>query len=167
VDIDALRASLIAFPDTLLVEADGDLFAIYDPDGTYEQQPRQGWATVVTSNADHSASILDQPGMYRLNIGLPRDRFRELFDSAAEHHPTTVDVLQPHPIYGGQNWVCVLNPDRTWPIARQLLADAHAFAVRKYDNAARRGNLMPPDRRAVSGSGRESNPSDRDTRPHR
>lgn len=137
-DVDTVREALIAFPGTLLIEADGDLFAIYDPDSTYEQQPRQGWATVVTSNADHSASDLDHPGVYRLNIGLPRDRFRELVDPTAEHDTTTMDVLLPHPIYGGQNWVCVLNPDRTWPLAQQLLAEAHAFAVRKYDNAARR-----------------------------
>jgi len=138
VDIETVRETLVAFPGTLLIEAGGDLFAIHDPDSDYEQQPRQGWATVVTSNADHSASLLDRPGVYRLNIGLPRDRFRELIDPTAEQDPTTMDVLLPHPIYGGQNWVCVLNPDQTWPFAKQLLADAHAFAVRKYDNAARR-----------------------------
>jgi uncharacterized protein DUF6194 len=78
--------------------------------------------------------------VYRLNIGLPRDRFRELIDPTAEHDMTALDVLLPHPIYGGQNWVCVLNPDQTWPVAQQLLTDAHAFAVRKYTNAVRRRN---------------------------
>jgi hypothetical protein len=138
VHVDAVRAVLAAFPGTLLVEANGDLFAIYDPDSDYEQHPRQGWATVVTSNAYDSASDLDRPGVYRLNIGLPRDRFRGLIDPTAEHDLTAVDVLLPHPIYGKQNWLCVLNPDLTWPCVQQLLADAHAFAVRKYDNAARR-----------------------------
>jgi hypothetical protein len=49
-----------------------------------------------------------------------------------------LDVLFPHPVYGGQHWLCVLNPDRTWPTVQGLLTEAHAFAVRKYDNAARR-----------------------------
>jgi Family of unknown function (DUF6194) len=138
VEIDTLRATLTGFPGTLLVEAGGDLFAIHDPDGTYEQRPRQGWATVVTSNSDRSASVLDRPGVFRLNIGLPRDRFRELVDPAVEHDPEALDVLMPHPIYGGLNWVCVLNPDRTWPVAERLLAEAHAFAVRKHSTAARR-----------------------------
>jgi hypothetical protein len=137
-DLETVRAALSAFPGTLVVEADGDLFAIHDPDGDYEQNPRHGWATVVTSDAYDSASDLDRPGVYRLNIGLPRARFRELVDPTADHDPTALDVLLPHPVYAGQNWVCVLNPDRTWPLARQLLAEAHAFAVRKHDNTARR-----------------------------
>jgi hypothetical protein len=140
VDIDAVREVLAAFPHTLIVEGNGDLYAIYDPDQDYEQRPRHGWATVVTSDAHDSASDLDRPGVYRLNIGLPRDRFREVLDPAARQDPTALDVLLPHPVYGRQNWVCVLNPDRTWPTALRLLGDAHAFAARKHDNAARRRN---------------------------
>jgi hypothetical protein len=138
VDIDTVREALAAFSGTRIIEANGDVFAIYDPDGNYEQQPRQGWATVVTSDAYDSASDLDRPGVYRLNLGLPRSRFRELIDPAAGHDTTAIDVLLPHPVYGGQNWVCVLNPDQTWPMVQQLLAEAHAFGARKYDNAARR-----------------------------
>ena len=135
---DSIREVLVSFPDTLIVEAGGDLYAIHDPDGDYEQNPRQGWATVMTSDAYDSASDLDRPGVFRLNIGLPRDRFRELVDPAAEFDTTALDSLFPHPVYGTMNWVSVLNPDRTWPLARQLLAEAHAFAVRKHDNTARR-----------------------------
>ncbi|MCO1656507.1 DUF6194 family protein [Pseudonocardia humida] len=137
-DLDALRAFIAAFPDTLIVEGGADIYAIHDPDGDYEQRPRQGWATVMTSDAYDSASDLDRPGVFRLNIGLPRDRFRELVDPDAEYDTTALDVLFPHPVYGSMNWVSVLNPDTTWPLVQQLLADAHAFAVRKHDNAARR-----------------------------
>ncbi len=135
-DFETVQRTLAAFPGTLIVDAGGDLFAIHDPDDTYDQQPRQGWATVVTS--DDSASDLNRPGIYRLNIGLPRARFRELVDPAAHHDLTAIDVLLPHPVYAGYNWVCVLNPDRTWAVVRQLLAEAHAFAVRKHENATRR-----------------------------
>jgi hypothetical protein len=138
VDLSTVRDTLAAFPGTLIVEADGDVYAIHDPDGDYEQNPRHGWATVMTSDAYDSASDLSRPGVYRLNFGLPRARFRELLDPALEHDPTALDVLLPHPVYGGQNWACVLNPDRTWPQVRELLAEAHAFGVRMYDNAARR-----------------------------
>jgi hypothetical protein len=138
VDLETVRRAIAAFPDTLLVEAGGDLFAIHDPDHDYEQRPRNGWATVVTSDAHDTASDLDRPGVYRLNIGLPKDRFRQLVDPAAEHDTTALDVLLPHPVYSGLNWVCVSNPDRTWPLVRELLAEAHAFAVRKHENAARR-----------------------------
>jgi hypothetical protein len=138
VDFESVRDTLAAFPDTLIIEAGGDVYAVYDPDHDYEERPRNGWATVVTSDAHDSASDLDRPGVYRLNLGLPRDRFREVVDPAAEHDPTALDTLFPHPVYGRLNWVSVLNPDRTWPLARQLLADAHAFAVRKHANVARR-----------------------------
>lgn len=44
----------------------------------------------------------------------------------------------PHPVYAGYGWVCVLNPDRSWPTVEALLVEAYEFAVRKHDNAARR-----------------------------
>ena len=141
---------------TLIVDAGGDLFAIHDPDGTYPQRSRQGWATVV--NAHDSASDLDRPGVDRLNIGLPRARFRALVDPAAEHDLTALDVLLPHPVYAGYHWVCVLNPERTWPAVRQLLAEAHAFAVRKHDNAARRRSHRRRRRRCRSRSSLPAHP---------
>ncbi|WP_214403557.1 DUF6194 family protein [Pseudonocardia lacus] len=137
-DFDRIREVIAAFPDTLIVENDGDVYAIHDPDGDYAQNPRQGWATIMTSDAYDSASHLDRPGVFRLNIGLPRGRLRELLDPEADHDAAALDVLFPHPVYGAMNWVSVLNPDRTWPLVRQLLADAHAFAVRKHENTARR-----------------------------
>jgi hypothetical protein len=143
VDFESVRAALAAFPGTLIVEANGDVFAIHDPDGNYEQWPRNGWATIVTSDAHDSASDLNRPGVYRLNFGLPRARFRELFASPVGHDTTAIDVLLPHPVYGGQNWACVLNPDKTWPTVRQLLAEAHEFGARRYDNAARRRSRNP------------------------
>ncbi len=79
-DFDDVRDVLRAFPGTLLVESGGDLYAIHDPDGDYEQHPRQGWATVMTSDAYDTASELSRPGVFRLNIGLTRARFRELID---------------------------------------------------------------------------------------
>lgn len=139
-DIETIRDVLAAYPDTLIIDADGDLFAIHDPDGDYAERPRQGWATLVTSDAHDSASDLDRPGIFRLNIGLSKARFQELVDPDADHDLTATDVLMPHPVYGGYHWVCVLNPDRTWPSVRQLLTEAHTFAVRKHDNASRRRN---------------------------
>ncbi|WP_433783798.1 DUF6194 family protein [Actinomycetospora sp. CA-101289] len=137
-DFDAVKDVLAAFPDTRMIEGGGDFFAIYDPDGDYEQRPRQGWATLVRSDAHDQVSDLDRPGVFRLNIGLPRRRYDELVAEAADPDFAALDVLVPHPVYAGYGWVCVLNPERTWPTVETLLADAHDFAVRKHDNAARR-----------------------------
>ena len=56
----------------------------------------------------------------------------------AEHDFTVTDVLMPHPVYGDYGWVCVLNPDRTWPTVKTPLASAHDFAVRRHENTATR-----------------------------
>jgi hypothetical protein len=136
-DLESLTALLAGYPGTLIVRGGGDVYAIHDPDGTYEERPRHGWATVVTSDAHDAASHLDRPGIgYRLNIGLPRERFGEVVDAAGDHDLTAVDVLVPHPVYAGMGWVCVIDPDTTWPQVRGLLAEAHAHAARL--EAARR-----------------------------
>ncbi|MEU6128045.1 DUF6194 family protein [Saccharopolyspora sp. NPDC047091] len=137
-EFDEIRAVLAGFPGAKLLAANGDLFAVHDPDGDYDENPTFPWATLVTSDAYDSASELDRPGVHRLNIGLPKARFRELVDVDAAHDLTALDVLLPHPVYAGQHWLCVLNPDRTWPVVRGLLGEAHEFAVRKHANIARR-----------------------------
>jgi hypothetical protein len=141
-DQDAIVALLATYPGTLVVEANGDVFAIHDPDATYADRPRNGWATLVTSDAHDAASDLDRPGVFRLNIGLPRERFAEVVGSDVEHDLTALGVVMPHPLYARLGWVCVLNPDRTWPTVRGLLDEAHAHAARH--EAARRGR--PPGR---------------------
>jgi hypothetical protein len=50
-DFHAVKDALSAFPETRMIEAAGDYYAIYDPDGDYELRPRQGWATLVRSDA--------------------------------------------------------------------------------------------------------------------
>jgi hypothetical protein len=134
-DFDAVRDALAAFPGTRMLEGGGDFFAIYDPDRDDEQRPRQGWATLVQSDAHDSASDLNRPNVFRLNIGLPRARYNEVVAGIEAPDLTIVDVLMPHPVYAGYGFVCVLNPERTWPTVEALLADAHDFAVRKHDNA--------------------------------
>lgn len=128
---------LRTFPGTRIAEAFGDTFAIHDPDGDLAPRRWTPWATVVHSDVHDAFSDLDRPGVYRLNIGLPKARFAELAPGLGDD-PTALDVLLRHPVYGGQHWVCVLNPDTTMPLAEELLAEAHAFAVRRHGNAARR-----------------------------
>jgi hypothetical protein len=137
--IDSVQRFLASRSGTRIIEAHGDVFALYDPAEDLPPERQLPWATIVTSDNPYDAtSHLDRPGVFRLNLGLPKARFHEVVDVAAEHDPTALDALFPHPVYGGLHWLCVLNPDRTWPAVQGLLGEAHAFAVRKYDNAARR-----------------------------
>lgn len=135
--IDHVRHDLASRPGTRILEAHGAFFALYDPAGDLPPQRQHPWATIVTADDTYDAtSHLDRPDVFRLNLGLPKARFREFVDLDAD--PTAFDVLFPHPVYGGLHWLCVLNPRRSWPMVQGLLTEAHAFAVRKYDNAARR-----------------------------
>lgn len=61
-----------------------------------------------------------------------------MVDPSVEHDPTAIDVLLPQPVYAGQYWVCVLNPRQSWRVVPDLLDQAYAFAVRKYEKAAKR-----------------------------
>ena len=127
-DVDELRDLLASFPGTRVLEAGGDFFAVYDPDGTLPPTQQRPWATIVTSNAYDDGSDLDRPGVYRLNIGLPKDLAEQVSDPQADL--TSLDVVMAHPDYGRLGFVCVLNPTATWPQVRQLLDAAHAHASR-------------------------------------
>ncbi len=88
-------------------------------------------ATIVTTDEHDQASDLSRPGVYRLNIGLDRTTFRRLFptDAKVEHDFSALDRLMPHPVYGAQNWVCVLNPGEAIfeNVVKPLLDEAYAL----------------------------------------
>lgn len=113
--------------------ASGDHFFCYDPERKFP------FATLVTSDAHDDASDLDRPGVFRLNIGVRKERFLALFgagegDADAAPDYTALDRLLPHPVYGRMHWVCILNPsDATFAATVQpLLAEAYALHVERY-----------------------------------
>ncbi len=107
--------------------------------------------TIVTSDDAYDAfSKLDRPGVYRLNIGITKPTFESLFGAqpaapgAGTEHTydfTALDQLLPHPVYGRQHWVCVLNPSAATfdQVVRPLLDEAYALAARKRARRAARG----------------------------
>lgn len=103
---------------------------------------RMPFATIVDTDVPgwDELSRLHRPGVHRLNVQLGRREFerrfgfpparleerRDRFDFAR------LDVLLPHPLYGGQGWGCILNPTpRSLPTIDALLAQAHAKAARR------------------------------------
>src|SRR6266567_3841105 len=125
----------------------GDSFIFYDPDGE-ESNRRMPFATIVTQDYDgfDTASDLNRPGVFRLNIAVGRTAFEKLTGYPPGEHDaqsvrfdyTALDRLIPHPAYAAQAWVAILNPgEATAGQARSLLTDAHALAVLRHDR--RRG----------------------------
>jgi hypothetical protein len=149
---DDIIAFVTGLPGVVAVTADeasgapevawGDSFFYYDPDGDPAGR-RMPFATIVTKDYDgfDTASSLDRPGVFRLNIAVGRTRFEELIgyppaahaDRSAHLDYTVIDKPIPHPAYATQAWVAILNPGETTAVlACSLLTDAHTRAVGRH-----------------------------------
>lgn len=134
------------------VETWGDSFFFYNLD---RQSPDEIYfATLKSSDDDYdNVSNLNRPGIFRLNIGIGKATYQALFgaqpprtgpsgeiDSSQDF--TVLDKLLPHPVYGRQYWVCVLNPSAATfqTVVQPLLAEAYDLAVGKYTKRAARPN---------------------------
>ena len=127
-----------------VLEAQDDLFYLYDPAGDLPPERQQPFATIVTGDHYEKVSQLDRPGSWRLNLGLTKTTYTELFGPVpterdadwvldSGHDYTARDVLMPHPFYASQYWVAIVNPtglDQLLP----LIEEAYRFAARKYAN---------------------------------
>ena len=105
--------------------ADDNTFFFHDGDDKFP------FATIVTKdNEFDSASKLDRAGVFRLNVGVGKERFRALFgeEPAAVDH-SALDTLMPHPVYGKMYWVSVINPSaKTFETVKPLIAEALSLA---------------------------------------
>jgi len=60
--------------------------------------------------------------------------YAKLFGDESEHDFTALDTLIPHPVYGRNHWVSVLNPSEpTFESIKPLLHEAHAIAVKRVE----------------------------------
>jgi hypothetical protein len=125
-----------------VTEGYGDLFYLYDPEADLPPERQQPWATIVTGDHYEKVSRLDEPGAWRLNIGLTKATYTSLFGAVpterdadwvldSGHDYSERDKLMPHPFYASQHWVCIVCPTDAGQL-EPLLAEAHDFAVRKY-----------------------------------
>jgi hypothetical protein len=117
----------------------GDHFFYYAPDGRIPRN-RQPYATIVTKDyPEDTASGLDAPGRWRLNIHVGAPMFAELLGYGPDAIPpaldhTAADVLQPHPVYGPYGWIAVVNPGpRTLDRLLEALREAHAADRRRVE----------------------------------
>lgn len=122
----------------------GDIFFIDDPDGNLPPQRQFPFATIVVKDYPgfDEASDLNRPGIFRLNIGVTREAFENALrsrldqprsiDAANEAYDlTSVDNLMPHPVYGKQHWLCILNPsEKTFRATIEPLIETAFFKSR-------------------------------------
>ncbi len=119
----------------------GDTFFFYDPQRDTDPSRRLPFATIVTKDykSFDESSQLDRPGVFRLNIGVSRETFQALFghlpteESTESYDFAAFDRVMPHPAYGRQSWVCILNPSsQTFETVKPLLAEAYGRAAGQY-----------------------------------
>jgi len=121
----------------------GDSFFFYDPEDSIPADRRMPYATIVTKDYPgfDTASNLDRPGVFRLNLAVGSTSFEELFGFAppefAAHQNTfdftVLDQLIPHPAYAKQGWASVLSPgEQTKDQVAALVANAYRRAKDRY-----------------------------------
>jgi hypothetical protein len=140
-----------SFPGVAVISAPGGSFFFYDPDGDRPDDRRFPFITTTIGDDYDTASQLQRPDVFRLNIGVSKNTYCSLFGAppappskdgfvTTGHDFTALDVILPHPVYAPQNWVCVLNPgEATLEEVKRLMADAYENAVRKYKKLTARG----------------------------
>ena len=111
----------------------GDSFFIYDPDRNLDDTHRFPFATIVTKDYGDfdNASKLNRQGVFRLNLGVSKETYAKLFPvDAGDYDFAALDRLVPHPVYGTNHWMCVVNPsDSTFESIKPLLEEAHGIAM--------------------------------------
>jgi len=144
-DVDVARPDSGEGPEI----ARDDTFFFYGPAGNLEATHKLPFATIVTKDYPgfDEASELNRPGVFRLNVGVTRRTYRSLFGSypghlesgerdsgAADYNFAALDQLLPHPVYGSQFWVSILNPSESTfrDSVQALLAEAYQMAVDRW-----------------------------------
>ena len=124
----------------------GDSFFRYDPDGRTADDWGANFVTIVTGDYEgfDEASNLNRPGVFRLNIGVGREKFQEVLGFTPAEHAgrsaeidyAVLDKVIPHPVYAAQGWVSIVSPAaETSDAARALITYAHDRAMQRYGRA--------------------------------
>lgn len=121
----------------------GDTFFFYDPDGITSPEKRFPYATIVINDYPgfDEASNLKRTGIYRVNTWVSRDTYERQIsaDDVSAIDYTVLDKVIPHPVYGPQSWLSVLNPGPvTEGTVKELLAEAHDRARNRYEKLSTR-----------------------------
>jgi hypothetical protein len=142
--VDELDRMFRAYDGVRVLEAQDDLFYLFDPAADLPPERQQPFATIVTGDHYEKVSRLDEPGAWRLNLGLSKTTYGELFGPVpterdadwvldSGHDYAARDTLMPHPFYASQYWVAIVNPTGLDQL-RPLIEEAYEFAARKYSN---------------------------------
>ena len=140
---DIIKYCLDSLPDTVLVNSWGESGIFYNPNNTLKRGIYV--LTVKEKDGDNDkSSDLDRDSIYRVNIGVRKNTFVNMFGSIPKRPAKggVVDMpfdfaqtnkILPHPIYAWMSWICALNPSQqTFEKLKPLIAEAYNYAKEKY-----------------------------------
>ncbi|MET7280909.1 DUF6194 family protein [Kribbella sp. NPDC005582] len=141
---DELDRVIRALDGVRVLEAQDDLFYLYDPRADLPPERQQPFATIVTGDHYERVSRLDEPGAWRLNLGLTKATYTSLFGAppterdtdwvlVSDHDYAARDTLMPHPFYAAQYWVAIISPTALDPLL-PLIEESYDFAAGKHAN---------------------------------
>ena len=93
---------------------------------------------VTFANSDNEydkMSNLDREGVFRVNIGVSRETFKNLisYSDSEDIDYSLLNVFLPHPDYARQNFVCILSPvGDNVEETKRLIVEAHSIAETRF-----------------------------------
>lgn len=129
---------------TVIVDAWGEKGIFYNPN--YVLKRGVYVLTVKQKDGDNDkGSNLNRENVYRLNTGVSKTTFKQIFDKIPLRPPagglvdmnydfTEVDKILPHPVYAWMGWICVLNPTtETFSDFLRYIDEAYDLAKKKFE----------------------------------
>lgn len=141
---DILKYVLDNFEGVVEVCSWGEKGIFYNPRGLL----KRGVYILTIKEKDgenDNGSKLNRDGVWRLNIGVRKSTFRNMFGELPKrpekggivnmpYNFSAVDVMMPHPVYAWMGWICVLNPSSdTFERIKPLVQEAYEYAKEKYN----------------------------------
>ena len=138
-----LKYCLDTLPDTVLVNSWGESGIFYNPNNTL----KRGIYILTVKERDgenDKSSDLNRENIYRVNIGVRKKTFIDLFGSVPARPQkggvvnmpfdlTQTDKILPHPVYSWMSWICALNPSvSTFEQLKPFINEAYEYAQEKY-----------------------------------
>ena len=138
-----LKYCLKNLKDTVLVDSWGEKGIFYNPNHVLKRGVYI--LTIKEKDGDNdNGSNLDRENVYRVNLGIRKKTFIELFSdvpkrpSAGEivsmnYDFTELNKIIPHPVYAWMGWISVLNPShKTFEKLKPFIQEAYEYAVEKF-----------------------------------
>ena len=140
---DVFNYCLSEFDGLVLDKNWGERGVFYNPD---KKLPKGVYILTFKEKdgPNDKASNVDREYVFRLNLGISKSTFSEMFGAIPKrpaagqivstgHDFTRLDQITPHPVYGWMSWVAVLNPStKTFEKLKPLIAEGVELAIGKY-----------------------------------